>query len=89
MYKSPIEIVQGELHTYVENEVMKAVRKVGVNVDKEELIKALAYDRGQFGEGHKQGMEDAWKIAQTVFGSTVTLYEAMDVAKCMKEQSNE
>lgn len=33
---------------------------------------------------YEDGMAEAWRIAQIVFGSTVTLYEAIDVAKCMK-----
>ena len=40
--------------------------------------------RSTIEETYQEGMETAWGIAQTVFGSTVTLYEAMDVAKCMR-----
>ena len=36
-----INITMGELTTAVDNEVMKAVQKVGIDVDKEELLKAL------------------------------------------------
>ena len=56
MYKSPIEIVMEELFQKMdedfENSVFKAVQKVGINVDKEELLKALIYDRGQYDEGY-------------------------------------
>ena len=41
-----------------ENMVMKAIRKVGVNVDKEELIKALQYDRNQYAKGYEDGKND-------------------------------
>ena len=37
---------------------MKAIRKVGVNVDKGELIKALQYDRNQYAKGYKDGKND-------------------------------
>ena len=62
MYKSPIEKIYGELQTQMveeeENIVMKAIRKVGVNVDKEELIKALQYDRNQYAKGYEDGKND-------------------------------
>lgn len=62
MYASPIEKIYGELQTQMvqedENMVMKAVRKVGVNVDKEELIKALQYDRNQYTKGYSDGKSD-------------------------------
>ena len=45
MYKPPIEIVMKEVFQKMnedfENSVLKAVQKVGINVDKEELLKAL------------------------------------------------
>lgn len=56
MYKCPIEIIYGELQTQLErkgeNMVLNAVRKMGVNVDKEELLKALQYDREQYEKGY-------------------------------------
>lgn len=37
---------------------MKAIRKVGVNVDKGELIKALQYDRNQYEKGYEDGKNE-------------------------------
>lgn len=55
MYKSPIEI---KLNDIVSDTVEKAdeyivrfVQQVGVNVDKDELIKALKFDREQYEKG--------------------------------------
>lgn len=55
MYKSPIEIIWNDI---VSDAVEKAdeyivsfVQQVGVNVDKDELIKALRCDRGQYEKG--------------------------------------
>lgn len=42
---NPIEIVQQQMNIELEDEIMKAVMRVGVNVDKEELIKLLKRDR--------------------------------------------
>ncbi len=37
---------------------------------------------------YERGKKDAWKIAQIVFDSTVTLYEAEDVAKQIDKDIN-
>lgn len=62
MYKSPIEKIYSELQTQMaqedENMIMTAIREVGVNVDKEELIKALRYDRNQYTKGYEDGKND-------------------------------
>lgn len=62
MYNSPIEKIYSELQTQMvqedENMVMKAIRKVGVNVDKGELIKALQYDRDQYAKGYEDGKNE-------------------------------
>ena len=59
MYQSPIEIIHGELQMQLEGEVYKAVQRVGVNVDREELLKALQYDRGQYKRGYEDGYAKA------------------------------
>ena len=45
----------------VEKSVLKAVYQIGVEVDKEELIRALKYDRNQYDVGYLAGKEDAVK----------------------------
>ena len=57
MYKSPIDIIYGQLQTQIEGEVMRAVQQIGVNVDKEELLRALQYDRGQYKKGYADAMD--------------------------------
>ena len=51
-YQSPIEVIQSQMRSQIEDEIYKAVMKVGVNVDKDELLKALQYDRGQYQKGY-------------------------------------
>jgi len=64
-YKSPIELFLGrirmELDSQVEGAVYRAVQDINVKVDKEELIKALAYDRQQYQKGYKDGFGAAQK----------------------------
>ena len=62
MYKPPIEIIMKEVRQKMdedfENAVFKALRKVDINVDKEELLKALIYDRVQYDEGYEDAMNE-------------------------------
>ena len=55
MYESPIKIITGQIKTNYEDAIYRAVQNVGINVDREELIKALEYDRGQYEEGFREG----------------------------------
>jgi hypothetical protein len=51
-YRSPIEMIYHDMQMHIEDEVCKAVHQVGIHVDKEELLKALQYDRGQYAKGY-------------------------------------
>lgn len=59
MYESPINQILGEMQTTYENECMKAVQSVGFDVNKEELTKALKYDREQYSKGYSDGYAKA------------------------------
>ena len=59
MYQSPIEIIHDNMRMQIEGEVYKAVQRVGVTVDKEELLKALQYDREQYKKGYEDGYAKA------------------------------
>ena len=51
-YQSPIEVIQTQMRNQIEGNIYQAVMNVGVYVDKEELIKALQYDRKQYQKGY-------------------------------------
>ena len=55
MYESPIDIIYGNMQMKLEDTVFKAVQDVHVEVDRDELIKALQYDRGQYDKGFADG----------------------------------
>lgn len=63
MYKSPIEIlyadVQNQFTKQMEEDVYKLVVNYFPNVDKDELIRALQYDRQQYEQGYADGKRDA------------------------------
>ena len=56
MYESPIEMMSKRLEMHLDGEVMRAVHTVGIDVDKEELIRALKYDRDQYEKGFRDGV---------------------------------
>lgn len=58
MYESPINVAIDDLKMQVEGEICRAVQTIGVKVDKEELLKALQYDRGQYDKGYKDGIKE-------------------------------
>lgn len=79
-WESPIDVIYEDVATQFEGEVLKAVQRCEIKVDKEELIKALAYDRKQYeqgyGNGYADGMEAAvrrgrWKPFDLTWGRSV------------------
>ena len=61
MYQSQISLIQKDVESKIEDAVIKAVQKVGVTVDKEELLRALRCDRRQYEKGYEDGLIDAVK----------------------------
>lgn len=62
MYKSPIDIIQSTAYQVakgVESDIYQAVFNYGIFVDKEELLKALRYDREQYSKGYEDGQKEA------------------------------
>ena len=57
MYESPITQIVTEIQTTYENECLKVVKSYGFDVNKEEITKALMYDRNQYEKGYKQAIE--------------------------------
>ncbi len=61
MYQSPISLIQKDVESKIDDAVIMAVQKVGVEVDREELLYALRYDRKQYEKGYGDGLSDAVK----------------------------
>lgn len=59
MYESPIEMIVNEMTLnfgeQAEENCVKAVQSYGFNVNREELLKALEYDRDQYDRGFEDG----------------------------------
>ena len=71
MYESPINlnfakdlilnIVDAE-----EKHILECVQRMGVDIDKDELLKALAYDRDQYKKGYADGAKEALDALDSV-----------------------
>lgn len=59
-YQSPIAVnIANDIQLKMEDDIMTAVYSYGVEVDKDELLKALAYDRDQYVTGYADGVRAA------------------------------
>lgn len=63
MYNSPVELmitdIQNQILKQQDEEIYQAVLHYVPNVDREELIRALQYDRDQYEKGYQDGKADA------------------------------
>lgn len=79
MYESPIEVLYGQMQTEIENDLLvKCSQAVEYNINKDELIKALKYDREQYERGYSDGLNaDKWisvKDRLPEIGKSVLIY---------------
>lgn len=89
MYESPIEVIQKEIKTQVENDVYKAVLDTGVVVDKDELVRALQYDRNQYDKGYADGRSDAQaEFINAMHELKTQVEELYETWKLLKETIN-
>lgn len=80
MYESPITILQrarsmgfaDRLANAVDGAIYKAVLDVGVQVDKEELLKALQYDRNQYEKGYWDAKSEVIRCRDCVHDNMMT-----------------
>ena len=79
MYESPIKQYLSEIQAEMESALLYTVKqKIGYDVDKAELIKALKYDREQYEKGFSDGLNsDKWVSVQErlpEIGQNVLIY---------------
>lgn len=58
MYKSPIELIMSKTKTSLEDMIYAHIQEIGIIADKDELIKALQYDRNQYEKGWEDGCNE-------------------------------
>lgn len=54
-YQSPIELIEMQMNTQMENNIIRVIQEMGIKVDKDELLQALHYDREQYEKGYIAG----------------------------------
>lgn len=99
MYKSPIELlvtdIQDQIVKQQDEEVYKAVLHYVPNVDKEELIRALRYDRQQYEKGYLDGKADAVVHGRWVgtqydgYADGCPVYDLWECSECREEYESE
>ena len=81
-YSSPIEIVD-RMTSQLEEDVMKVILSYDINVDKEELIKALQYDREQYRKGYEDALAELEQEKGKWIPVTETLPQNYEQAICI------
>lgn len=70
-YRPPITAIISDWETKFENDAVEAVIRYGFDINKEELEKALKYDRGQYEKGYADARRNyerpagKWKLDDT------------------------
>lgn len=59
-YTPPVSLNLNDFQYTIEDAVVKAIAKAGIQVNQEELLKALKYDRGQYKAGYNAGFADGF-----------------------------
>lgn len=57
MYDSPIRLAVSKMTSQFNDDIYNAVVKTGIDVDKDELVRALNYDRNQYEKGYRDGLK--------------------------------
>lgn len=96
-YESPIiEVVQDLTRNVIAQEekyVIECIKNVGIDVDREELIKALQYDRQQYYKGYEDGLnqisQDFKKVIEIVFSNKYPEYKEDELIELLKPYKRE
>ena len=98
-YERPIKLIANRMATEIskciDQDIWKAVQRVGVDVDKEELIRALNYDRGQYEKGYADAMKNAVPLDKLCewlaehYGSPCQLAEIDCYPQCEPDENGE
>ena len=76
MYESPIEMIISEIITDFkqnqEKQICEAIQRMNINISKEELIKALNYDRQQYEKGYNDAIKELAEDIKKILAPTVS-----------------
>lgn len=70
MYKSPVEVIVSDVATEFAKQqdeyIYRTIQSIDVKVDKEELIRALQYDRDQYEKGYRDAASEFAKCKESL-----------------------
>ena len=87
-YRSPVSIflvgdIISEMSKSIDDSIVTTINQsIGVGVDKEELIKALNYDRNQYNRGYNDAKEELIKIGKWINRRVITESNSFDLCVC-------
>ena len=85
MYEPPIELIVKDTYQKIleqrEENIFKVILETGVNVDKEELLKALKYDREQYNKGYMDAAKEFADKIDEIFLRYAFLHSHVDMAR--------
>lgn len=61
MYEPVATFIKGKTESFIEGELLRVTQEMGLDVNREELLKALQYDRGQYEKGFRDGVKSTQK----------------------------
>ena len=67
-YKSPIEVIHAKVQRKMDDDILKVVTEYGITVNKQELLLALRYDRGQYQKGYDDAIRSITHCANCQLG---------------------
>ena len=73
-YNSPITMIMSQVETKMEADTMSVIHQYGIDVNKDELIKALDYDRKQYEDGFRKGYEAGYEKAKNDLAEMIMNY---------------
>ncbi len=95
MYEPVATFIQGKTESFIEGELLKVTQEMGIVVDREGLLKALQYDRGQYEKGYKDGYRDAQKQGQWIpieydgYADGHPVWDLWECSECREEHSGD
>ena len=86
MFEPVAKFIQGKTESFIEGELLKVAQEMGLVVDREELLKALKYDRGQYEKGYRDGCRDSQRCGRwiAVPSSDMSTGKAYKCSECSK-----
>lgn len=83
-WEPPVKLVEEGTETKIEGDIIKAIKSYDIDVDKEELIKALNYDRNQYKAGYKDALEWMQRVIMLNMPNIIRYSENQDAGVQIK-----